>query len=76
MSEAEEYLKDKWAGILDLRLSCYFKLYQSFLNFETFFLVAHRNFVSSFDLSNAEWRHYEYDDCVRHLGLAIRYTSE
>ena len=40
--------------------------------FETFYLVAHRNFLSIFDLSEETWTHYVYEDTVRHIGLTTR----
>jgi hypothetical protein len=36
------------------RISPYFKLYQ-FLNFKTYMIVAHRKYVSVFDLNSAKW---------------------
>jgi len=34
-------------------------------------LIAHRNFVSAYDVINKQWKHFKYDDSVRYLGQAI-----
>jgi hypothetical protein len=38
------------------RIAGHFKLYSSIQSFKTFFLVAHRNFVTSFDMSKGDDR--------------------
>jgi len=34
--------------------------------------VAHRNFVSVFDLGDEQWTHYPFSDTVRYLSLTTR----
>jgi hypothetical protein len=65
-------LDKKWSSTQSKRVSSYMKLYQSFASYETFFLIAHRNFVSIFDISNEVWRHIEYNDQVRFIGITLR----
>jgi len=38
--------------VVHLRISSYFKLYTNFLNFETYCLLAHRDRITVFDLTN------------------------
>ena len=37
------------------RIAPYFNLYKQFINFMTYFLVAHRNHVSMFDVLRGKW---------------------
>jgi hypothetical protein len=54
------------------RIAGHFKLYTSILSFKTFFLVAHRNFVTSFDMSKGnnegstkfKPKHFKFKDTV------------
>jgi hypothetical protein len=41
----------KWAEYGTRKVASFLKLYISFIMFETFFIIAHRSFVSLFDLS-------------------------
>ena len=65
----------KWAEYGTRKVANYLKLYQSFLMFETFFIVAHRSFVSLFDLSEEIWHHYNYKDTVRQISLTTRKSA-
>ena len=65
-------MDNTWNNIASKKLSSYFKLYACQIMFETFFMVAHRNYVSIYDLSEEEWTHYVYEDTVRHIGLTTR----
>ena len=37
------------------RISPYFRLYRSFVNYKTHMLVSHRNYVSVYDLTQGKW---------------------
>lgn len=52
-------------------ISRYFKIFAQFVNFTTFMLVAHREFVSIFDLKNLEAMslHLKFEDQVKSLSI-------
>lgn len=52
-------------------VSRYFKIFAQFVNFTTFMLVAHREFVSVFDLKNLEAMslHFKFEDQVVLLSI-------
>ena len=58
-----------WAQIKNNRIIDYCKLFLSIVNLMTFFLIAHRNFISVFDLQNKQWlsEHFQFKDEVRCL---------
>lgn len=37
---------------MDIRIRDYFKPYSAFLNYKTYFIVSHLNFITVFDLTN------------------------
>jgi 3-oxoacyl-ACP reductase-like protein len=61
-------LNRTWSRITSKRVSTYMKLYASLCTYEAYVLVAHRNFVSVFDISHETWQHHEYNDLVRYMG--------
>jgi hypothetical protein len=64
---------EKWEIVLDRRIAPYFKLYSDFLNFETYFLIAHRKHISIFYFTKNEWsKLLTYDNYVRYLSIARR----
>ena len=65
----------KWAEYETRKVENYLKLYSSFLMFETFFIIAHRSFVSLYDLSVEIWHHYNYRDTVRYVSLVTRESA-
>ena len=57
ISTAKEFFDDKkWDRILDYRIASYCKLFTRHSNFSTFMLVAHRNFISVYDMRTNEWK--------------------
>lgn len=69
--EIKKFAK-RWDFIKQKRVSSYMKLYRCCVTYETFFLVAHRNFVSAFNISTETWQHTMYQDQVRELALMNR----
>jgi hypothetical protein len=60
--------------VKDRKISNHFKLFSRFIAHKTYFLIAHRNFVSVLDLTdvncdNLECEHFMFDDNVR--GMTI-----
>ena len=53
----------EWRTVAEIKLEDYFKLYTKFVNFAIFYLVAHRGYVSTYDLSQyngkGAWVHHE-----------------
>ena len=45
----------KWDIVLHRRISDYFKIYTSIINFANFIIVAHRNLISIFNMNNNDW---------------------
>ena len=45
----------KFEICLHRRISNYFNLYSGLVNFQTFMIVSHRNHISVFDMTKAEW---------------------
>jgi len=65
--------EEKWDIVLHRRIAPYFNMYPAYLNFETYFLVAHDRFVSIFNLSRGTWEHtYPFSDDVLHLNVNKR----
>ena len=73
--------KNRWKLIVQNRMRNYLKLYSCFRMYSTYFLVAHRNLVSVFDLKTKEWQqNMEFDDFVQYLARCdkntkLRYTK-
>ena len=61
--------KEDWRTVTHSKFSQYFKLYTNFFNFDIFYLVAHRHYISVFDMSKVsaekpkgDWvSHYRLD---------------
>lgn len=64
--KANQKIESRFATGHHRRISRYFHNYTEFINFGTFMYVAHRNFVSVFDLKNkvTDIYHLRYDDQV------------
>ena len=45
----------KWDIVLHRRISDYFKIYTTILNFANFILVAHPNMISVYNMNNSAW---------------------
>ena len=66
----DQNIDARWKTVVHSRISSHVKLYTSFLCYSTYFLVAHRNMVSVYDLRKNTWGiNFEYDDIVRCLSL-------
>ena len=57
----EEVKHDEWRTVANSKFSSYFKLYTKFVNMSIYYLVAHRNFISVYDMSESKW--------IRHLAV-------
>ena len=67
---------NRWKLIVQNRMSNYLKLYSCFRMYSTYFLVAHRNLVSVFDLKTKEWQqNMEFDDFVQYLARCDKNTE-
>ena len=51
---------EKWRWIIHRRISKYFRLYSSIVNFSMYMLVSHRNMISIYDMSK-EKKEGDYD---------------
>ena len=61
----EEVKHDEWRTVANSKFSSYFKLYTKFVNMSIYYLVAHRNFISVYDMSESKWLekgHLRVDD--------------
>ena len=47
----EDLPDEAWTTVADSKFSKYFKIYKNFINFMYLFFMAHRNYVSTFDMS-------------------------
>lgn len=72
MSYKKKVSDVKWANIMQKRVAGYLKLYRSIIIFDCFFVVAHRSFVSAYNLSTDMWEHICYKDFVRQLAITLR----
>ena len=55
------------------RIAPYFNLYKQFINFMTYFMVAHRNHVSMFDILRGKWTDMKtFKDTVRYIAVKKR----
>ena len=55
------------------RIAPYFNLYKQFINFMTYFLVAHRNHVSMFDVLRGKWTDIKtFKDTVGYVAVKKR----
>ena len=55
----EEVKHDSWKTVADSKFSNYFRLYTKFVNMSIYYLVAHRNYISVFDMSEGKWIEHE-----------------
>ena len=55
------------------RIAPYFNLYKQFINFMTYFMVAHRSHISMFDILRGKWTDMKtFKDTVRYLAVKKR----
>lgn len=75
-SDPAKTMNRKWNDIKSKRVSAYMRLYSSFCQLVSYFMIAHRNIVSIFDLSTEKWSHHVYEDTVRYVGLTVRNNTK